>query len=54
MKDERWAWFQRILSKLEQLPFIRTIPSRVRRQVIVGLIDFGAFFAHSMRHIGRA
>ena len=51
MKDQRWAWVQRTLNKLEQLPFIDAIPSQARLQVIIGsllaalvLLFVGAFF----------
>lgn len=51
MKDRRWAWVQRILNKLEQFPFINTIPSQARLQVILGssiaaliLFFMGVFF----------
>ncbi|MHB1357135.1 MAG: vacuolar protein sorting-associated family 26 protein [Anaerolineae bacterium] len=43
MKDHLWAWFQRALNKLEQLPFIGTIPSRSRRQVVIGSLISALF-----------
>lgn len=60
MKDQRWAWFQRILNKLEELPFVDAIPMQARSQVIIGsliagflLLFVGALFgAHNRGLMG--
>jgi hypothetical protein len=41
MRNQWWARIQRVLDKLETLPFMNTIPIRARKQVIVGSIIAG-------------